>query len=355
MNAGKPQAAFSVVIPLYNKAPLIEATLRSALVEQERLLEVIVIDDGSTDGSAEVVARIDDPRIRLIRQANGGVSRARNRGIEEARGEWVAFLDADDLWSPDYLPRLAELAARYPACDMIATGYMTDGSDALHHAEIHPHHFGSNDNVDPADGSVQIDDYFAVMADGQLCCTISTAVRRRLLITQSLRFPEGESLGEDLDFFLKVSELTPVAFCPEPLAIYVQSTQVTRLSHLRPPEYEPPFLKRLDNRLRKGGIHPKKRESARHYLATKYEAVVLAAIADGQRRTALRLLRNPVLMSRPTRWAALMAFAALPAGWIDQVKSLRRRFSNRRRLAPSATTRGAVPQVLTRPTSDAGP
>ncbi|MGI6022871.1 MAG: glycosyltransferase family 2 protein, partial [Methanoculleus sp.] len=90
----------SVVIPLYNKAPYIARALASVITQTCQGFEVIVIDDGSTDGGAEIVRRLDDTRIRVIRQENRGVSAARNRGIESARTDFIAFLDADDEWMP---------------------------------------------------------------------------------------------------------------------------------------------------------------------------------------------------------------------------------------------------------------
>jgi hypothetical protein len=96
----------SVVIPAFNAATTIRSAAGSALRQTAPVLEVIVVDDGSSDATAEVVSAIDDPRVRLISQANGGPSAARNAGIATARGDWVAFLDSDDLW----LPRYAETA-----------------------------------------------------------------------------------------------------------------------------------------------------------------------------------------------------------------------------------------------------
>ncbi len=93
----------SVVIPAFNAARTIRAAVGSTLRQSVPVLEVIVVDDGSTDATAQVVAGIDDPRVRLVSRANGGPSAARNAGIAAARGEWVAFLDADDLWLPRYV------------------------------------------------------------------------------------------------------------------------------------------------------------------------------------------------------------------------------------------------------------
>jgi hypothetical protein len=93
----------SVVIPAYNAASTVRSCIDSVLRQTTSCLEVIVVDDGSRDQTAEVVRAIEDPRIRLVSQPNRGVSAARNAGIAAARGEYVSFLDSDDLWMPRYL------------------------------------------------------------------------------------------------------------------------------------------------------------------------------------------------------------------------------------------------------------
>jgi glycosyltransferase involved in cell wall biosynthesis len=95
----------SCVMPAYNAARTIRSALISALTQTRPLLEIIVVDDGSTDATADVVAKLADPRIRLVSQANAGPAAARNAGIAAARGEWVGFLDSDDLWLPTYVER----------------------------------------------------------------------------------------------------------------------------------------------------------------------------------------------------------------------------------------------------------
>lgn len=102
----------SVVIPAYNIAPFIRNAVRSALGQTLRELEVIVVDDGSTDATAAEVASIADPRLRLIRKPNGGLASARNAGIRAARGRYVGLLDGDDIWMPEKAARQTAVLER---------------------------------------------------------------------------------------------------------------------------------------------------------------------------------------------------------------------------------------------------
>lgn len=112
---------FTVVIPLFNKKSFIAATLESVLSQTVSSFEVVVVDDGSTDGSAEIVEAFPDPRIRLVQQSNQGVAAARNKGVEEARSPWIAFLDGDDMWRADHLSCLSRTIERFPAAGFIST------------------------------------------------------------------------------------------------------------------------------------------------------------------------------------------------------------------------------------------
>lgn len=114
---------FSVIVPLYNKVGEVTATLGSVLSQTLPPREVIVIDNGSTDGSVEAVQAIADPRVRLLHEAQRGPGPARNRGIAEASGSWIAFIDADDLWSPNHLEVLDALIARHPDCALVGSGF----------------------------------------------------------------------------------------------------------------------------------------------------------------------------------------------------------------------------------------
>lgn len=114
----------SVVIPAYNAEPFIQRTVRSVLDQTHADLEVIVVDDGSTDTTASIVRSFQDPRVRLLARSNGGVSSARNEGIEAARGAYIAFLDADDAMEPtalaEKLSTLASARVDWVFSDMLA-------------------------------------------------------------------------------------------------------------------------------------------------------------------------------------------------------------------------------------------
>ncbi|MCM1151216.1 MAG: glycosyltransferase [Alistipes sp.] len=116
------QPQVSVIIPVYNLAPYVDACLDSLSAQTFADFEAIVIDDGSTDDSGSVALRhaAADPRIRVIATPNGGVVAARERALKEARGAWIAFLDGDDTWEPDMLERLLGVAE---GCDIVCCGY----------------------------------------------------------------------------------------------------------------------------------------------------------------------------------------------------------------------------------------
>lgn len=133
--AADPQPTVSVVIPAYNYIRYLPEAIDSALQQTLPPLEVLVIDDGSTDDTAQVVAARygQNPRVRYLHQPNAGLSAARNTGIRHARGEFIAFLDADDLWKPDFLKEVAACFSRLPEdFAFVATrSTLVDGSGAL--------------------------------------------------------------------------------------------------------------------------------------------------------------------------------------------------------------------------------
>ncbi len=216
----------SVVIPNFNAGRYIAATLRSVYAQQGVELEVIVVDDGSSDGSAEQVER-DFPQVRLIRQANAGVAVARNRGIDEARHEWIAFVDADDLWLPGKLQAQFERLAASPGARMAFTAWVTWSSDepepsAAWLAEL-GQRAAQEDSWLRADGWI----YPELLLD----CNVWTSgvLAERALLRELGGFDVGLRIGEDYDLWLRASRLTPIVQVARPLAIYrLHPASITR-------------------------------------------------------------------------------------------------------------------------------
>lgn len=132
-------ATVSVVIPAFNRASLIVRSVRSALDQERSPLEVIVVDDGSTDDTAAVVEAIGDPRVRLVQQPNRGVSAARNVGVAAAQGDYVVFLDSDDVAKPGWLSSLLGLAEQRHAAVVFSSIERQDPSDDTKHTR-EPHY-----------------------------------------------------------------------------------------------------------------------------------------------------------------------------------------------------------------------
>jgi glycosyltransferase involved in cell wall biosynthesis len=207
--------SFSIVIPLYNKARFIERAIHSVLRQTVQDFEILVVDDVSTDNSIEVVRSIKDSRIRLIQQeTNRGVSAARNRGIAEAKYEWVAFLDADDEWKPKYLQTIQYLQDKYPGCGAYATAYEYhfEGSSVTY-----PDIKGM-----PKDWEGVFEDYFKTASRSTPICTDGIVVSRKILLDTG-GFQEGISQGEDLLMWALIALQHPIAYKNTPLTIYQQS------------------------------------------------------------------------------------------------------------------------------------
>jgi glycosyltransferase involved in cell wall biosynthesis len=115
----------SIIIPLYNKRNSLRSCIQSVLNQTYEKFELIIVDDGSTDGSEEIVKEFSDSRIRFERKENGGVSSARNRGVKLARNQWIAFLDADDIWAEWHLETIVRLYQSEPLALVLSTSIDT--------------------------------------------------------------------------------------------------------------------------------------------------------------------------------------------------------------------------------------
>jgi len=203
----------SVVIPLFNKERYVGEALQSVLSQTVQNLEVVVVDDGSTDNSAERVAALKDERIRLIRQVNAGAAAARNAGIMAARGEWIAFLDADDRWLPHNLECHFKQLEQQP--DVQWSAGLFNRRSGTH---VAPMKINRVLLASQSDGNV-VRDVLMVLPHGFLC-TDTMLIRKDVFIEiggmdQTLR------TAEDLDMWLRIALAYPrMAYCVEPIAEY---------------------------------------------------------------------------------------------------------------------------------------
>lgn len=209
---------FSVVIPVYNKASTIARTLRSVFAQTYRNYEVVIVDDGSTDESLKILNSIvqGNDNIKAVSQVNAGVSAARNRGIHEARGEWVAFLDADDIWLPGILREFCSLIKDFPSAEMVGVNYYRQKGCWLSTRTYKPQHF-------------QLNFFASFFPRNILFNTSCHAVRKRLLI-QKGGFNEQLSFFEDAELLFRLAMECSVAYSTIPLSIYTDDAPV-KLTH----------------------------------------------------------------------------------------------------------------------------
>jgi len=196
--------AVSVIIPAYNSERYIQETLDSVLAQTWKDLEVVVVDDGSTDSTCEIVRACGEP-VRLVEQANAGPSPARNHGIREARGEFVAFVDSDDLWTPDKLERQMALFDGEGKVGLVyCRGQRIDGE-------------GNRLPTTPMEKPVG--DVFLPLLYRNHCPTSGVVVRKACLDRCGV-FPEDMVWAEDWHLWLRIARHYAFQAVQEPLVLH---------------------------------------------------------------------------------------------------------------------------------------
>ena len=204
----------TVVIPLYNKKDTVLRALDSVLNQQILPDEIVVVNDGSTDGSEKKVENLKHPLISLIHQKNKGVSAARNKGIEVAKSEWIAFLDADDIWKVEYLETINLLQYTYRDARVLATSYISrDYKGREEPIMLYKLPFSSIHGV--------LSNYFEVACNSHPPIWSSAVVVNKKAIVSVGGFPDGVKDGEDLLTWAKLATKNKIAYNINPMAIYV--------------------------------------------------------------------------------------------------------------------------------------
>lgn len=241
---------FSVVIPLYNKKDFIGKCLDSVLNQEYSADEIIVVNDGSTDGGGDLLRSKFGSRVSIISQLNSGVSCARNVGIEHATNEYVCLLDADDCWEPGFLGEIRSLILSFPGCIYYGTAFRYVDNrfgDSVSRTKLPSDFFGSL-NFLPAYAN----------ASGIICS--SSVCIRKSVFRRGLRFPDGKARGEDIHLWLRLGLLGDFGFSGK------------RLVSIFRDEVSPSFLARAD--------------IVSCYLEWIIE--VLSSVGDRQKNNALR-------------------------------------------------------------------
>jgi glycosyltransferase involved in cell wall biosynthesis len=196
----------SVVIPAYNAMRFLPAAVDSVFAQSFRDFEILLVDDGSTDTIREFAAGCDDPRLRLVRQENRGVSAARNRGIAEARGEFVAFLDADDLWDPPKLERQLAVLAADPRAGLCHTGVRFIDE------------FG-RETGRPQIAARAVQRWADVVRENPVACG-STPLVRTACLREAGPFDEALRFAEDWDLWIRIAARHHFRAIRAPLTAY---------------------------------------------------------------------------------------------------------------------------------------
>lgn len=193
-NTLEKQGLVSVIVPLYNKESWIERCIQSILNQTYSELQILVINDGSTDDSRKVVEAINDSRVQIIDKFNGGVSSARNLGIEIAEGDFITFIDADDEWNHKHIEVLIEGFLYYPEATLMANRF-----DDMLDVTLEE----SNNSLGVHYDSVN---YLYLLSKGVFPIHIgSTMFKKTIIDTHGLKFYEHMKIGEDINFLIKNS------------------------------------------------------------------------------------------------------------------------------------------------------
>lgn len=283
--------AISVVIPLYNKAAYVGEAIRSVLGQTQAAAEIVVVDDGSTDVSATVVSAFAEPTIRLISQPNAGVSVARNRGIEAASGDYIAFLDADDCYQPGFLAGIARLIREFPSAAFFCSAYTCFWDDGTR----------AERNMPWAESgeALTVTDFYSAWHKSTFTFTSAIVVRRSLFDDSALRFPPGEKLGEDQDLWFRIAERAPVAYLNSSLVGYRMGVTGSATQDNSVLEILPCY-RRLGERLASGAVPPHLQRGAHRLLASHLLNIARTHIVLGNLKEARALLANHHARANPS-------------------------------------------------------
>ncbi|HOK66546.1 MAG TPA: glycosyltransferase [Anaerohalosphaeraceae bacterium] len=281
----------SVIIPTYNRKALLQEAIGSVCRQTFRDFEILVIDDGSTDGTAQAVSSIKDERLRYFWKENGGVSSARNLGLRKAGGRYITFLDSDDLYVPDYLQTMVSSLEKVPEYGVAYASVTMEHPDGSRQERM-------NDKYACTGWIVR-----SLFCRFFVYCQASL-IRRELL--DGFFFDETLELAEDQDFFLRLSTRTPFLFVPQTFVIRrSQAESLSRrggkgrvhLDNLKVPER---FY------FEYGGADWIPRRQAMRVLSKKYRKTGFKLLQEGRKTEGLQCLQKAIQYNKWSFWAVML-------------------------------------------------
>ena len=293
----------SVVIPMFNAEKYIESALDSVFNQTYTHLEVVIVDDGSSDESVEIVNNLNSDIVRLIQQENSGPAAARNRGVKEASGQWIAFLDADDIWEVNKVEaQLASLGnAKWGYCDSLFMGGPNDGR---RDSELNAKHQG--------------------MVLQQLTCAnfigTSGVIIERAVFLQSGGFDGALRSIQDWDLWLRIASEYEVSYCNQALVRYrVHSESTSRSARKTLPNHK----RVIDKAFAVGGAAARYPHLRAKTLANSYSICSHIAEEEGDLNFSLQcaLQSSLCLKSSLSAW---VRFVKLVVKWGLNITGLRR-------------------------------
>ena len=208
---------FSVVVPLYNKENFVETTIKSILDQTFTDFELLLIDDASTDSSLKIACDLASAKVKIIKHpTNRGLSATRNTGIKAAASQYIAFLDADDCWEPNYLETIATLIKQYPEANLYATNYFEVYSELV---ALQP-----KTKLERNKQNYIIPDFFKSSLKQPIYCPSSFCVSTIVFDSIGL-YDERITFAEDVDFNIRANSSFQLAYSNFPLVKYCMYSQ----------------------------------------------------------------------------------------------------------------------------------
>ena len=281
----------SVVIPTYNRAAVVPRAIESVLAQTVTDLEVVVVDDGSSDGTGQILGEIFGDRIRYYAQANQGVSVARNKGVEEARGEWIAFLDSDDLWESEKLEWQFKALERFSSC---CSGCYTD-TRLFNHPETRTL-FQMAEESYTHEGMMGVNkDVLRLLVrpgGAGMVVHLSSLLARAEVVRKTGGFDPKLLYSEDSEFMFRLAVLTGFCYVNRPLIRFDRSPAETRHVGVSK-EWDNLEFVLQQNRIRlekflrlNEGLPTKVRKVIREHLGTVHSGLANCYLEAGQHEKA---------------------------------------------------------------------